>query len=146
MRLVWTSWIWSLTVLGPIGLAAAQGSALEQLGEHDYMSLCASCHGVAGRGDGPVAATLTVAPTDLTRLSQKNNGLFPFARTYEIIDGRGAVAAHGTRDMPVWGDVFGSTRASALVATPPYSRELYESIARARILALIEYISTLQAK
>ncbi len=146
MRLVRMSRVVTLAVLGPIGLAGAQASALRQLGEHEYFGLCASCHGARGHGDGAAAATLSVAPTDLTRLSRKNNGVFPSSRIFKVIDGRLVVAAHGPRDMPVWGDVFGSTRASALVGTPPHSTALYESIARARILALIEYVSTLQAR
>jgi hypothetical protein len=40
-----------------------------------------------------------VAPTDLTVLTKKNNGVFPFDSVYEIIDGRKTVIAHGTRDI-----------------------------------------------
>lgn len=35
-------------------------------GEFVYMSRCRGCHGVAGRGDGPYAASLTPRPSDLT--------------------------------------------------------------------------------
>jgi hypothetical protein len=37
-------------------------------------------------------------------LAQENQGVFPYRRVYEIIDGTSQVAGHGTRDMPVWGE------------------------------------------
>ena len=73
-------------------------------GKAEYHSSCASCHGIDGKGNGPVGADLKVPPSDLTVLARKNNGVFPFNSVYEIIDGRKAVIAHGTRDMPIWGD------------------------------------------
>ena len=65
-----------------------------------YVRHCASCHGVAGRGDGPAAESLTPRPTDLTRSSAE------LAELMRVIDGRRTVRAHGSSDMPVWGDVF----------------------------------------
>ncbi len=35
-----------------------------------YAQQCASCHGMEGRGDGPLAATLTPSPTDFTDLER----------------------------------------------------------------------------
>src|SRR5690242_18510605 len=46
-------------------------------GRLTYSVYCASCHGKSGRGDGPVAGDLKVAPPDLTRLAARNAGLFP---------------------------------------------------------------------
>ena len=146
MKAVWAAPIYALAIIGIADAGHCQGSVLGQLGQHEYVNFCASCHGPAGKGDGPVAKALKRTPTDLTKLSEANKGVFPFSRTYEIIDGRVEVEAHGERDMPVWGEVYNSTWASGTAGTPPYAKELYESIARARILALIEYISTLQGK
>jgi mono/diheme cytochrome c family protein len=67
---------------------------------------CASCHGTGGEGDGPVAPTLIKKPADLTRIAERNDGLFPKERVSAVIDGREEVAAHGTREMPVWGDAL----------------------------------------
>lgn len=75
-------------------------------GEVLYLRYCASCHGTSGRGDGPVAADLRERPTDLTRIAQRNGGRFDERALIAVIDGRRAVAAHGSRTMPVWGDVF----------------------------------------
>ena len=65
-----------------------------------YRRHCASCHGVSGRGDGPAAGSLTVRPTDLTQLRTSVQDLM------QVIDGRTAVQAHGSSEMPVWGEVF----------------------------------------
>jgi mono/diheme cytochrome c family protein len=69
-------------------------------GEVLYRRYCASCHGLAGRGDGPAAGALTPPPTDLTRLTSGIPDLM------EQIDGRRTIRAHGTASMPVWGEVF----------------------------------------
>ena len=65
-----------------------------------YVRYCASCHGLAGRGDGPAAAALVPPPTDLTRSTAELPELM------KVIDGRRTIRAHGSSDMPVWGDVF----------------------------------------
>ena len=36
-----------------------------ELGQATYINHCSSCHGVAGKGDGPLVNTLAVAPADL---------------------------------------------------------------------------------
>lgn len=81
------------------GFAAYSGAEL-------FQRFCAACHGEQGRGDGPVAGTLTVLVPDLTELSQRHGDRFPAADVREIIDGRSIVIAHGTRYMPVWGYEF----------------------------------------
>ena len=73
-------------------------------GEELYRRFCASCHGVAGRGDGPVAASLRVEVPDLTLAARRANGVYPRERIVRIIDGRYIIGAHGTRIMPVWGE------------------------------------------
>lgn len=76
------------------------------MGKATYKSYCATCHGREGRGDGPLADQLRVAPTDLTQLAQKNKGVFPYDKVLRLIDGRETVRSHGSPDMPVWGDAF----------------------------------------
>lgn len=72
-------------------------------GEQLYGRFCASCHGPAGRGDGPVAPTLKIVVPDLTGIAARNGGRFPQERIRGIVDGRAVIPAHGTRYMPVWG-------------------------------------------
>jgi len=75
-------------------------------GKEMYKSYCASCHGEIGKGNGPAAAALKAAPSDLTQLSRNNSGKFPAERVISILRGQATVTAHGNRDMPVWGPVF----------------------------------------
>lgn len=80
-----------------------------------FASYCASCHGVKGVGDGPAARALTKAPADLTRLSARNGGQFPTVRVRRYIEGADEVAAHGSRDMPMWGALFKSLNRDMVV-------------------------------
>ena len=131
------------SLIGAASVAKAQGA---EIGKFEYLNSCASCHGTTGKGDGPVVKSLIKPPTDLTRLSETNSGVFPFARIYDVIDGRFELATHGTRDMPVWGEVYKRSWAQGQNGALPYlaSKEVIESIVRVRILALIDYIFTLQ--
>lgn len=77
-----------------------QGAAL-------YKAYCAACHGMDGKGGGPVAVALKSAPPDLTRIALRSNGIFPAQRVQRIITGEEPLpAGHGTREMPLWGPVF----------------------------------------
>lgn len=78
-------------------------------GRQSYNTYCASCHGKGAKGDGPLAEHLRVAPADLTRISERNGGEFPFEDVRKKIDGRKKVPLHGSGDMPVWGDAFKTT-------------------------------------
>lgn len=75
-------------------------------GEELFDRFCASCHGAAARGDGPVARSLNTVVPDLTTI-ERRYGEFPAMLVRDVIDGRGIdVRAHGTRTMPVWGYEF----------------------------------------
>jgi mono/diheme cytochrome c family protein len=87
--------------VGFTSIACAQGG--REFSEKEFIKSCAPCHGVTGKGDGPIAKSLTKAPADLIKLSQKNGGVFPTSSVYDIIDGRTEVLGHGPREMPVWG-------------------------------------------
>ncbi len=113
--------------------------------QDEYLKSCAACHGTGGKGDGVVVKALIKPPPDLTKLTEANKGVFPFSRVYDAIDGRIAVIAHGSRDMPVWGDVYTREWNVGLPAGLA-SKEIAELMMRVRILALIEYLSTLQGK
>jgi mono/diheme cytochrome c family protein len=112
-------------------------------GRNEFLRSCASCHGVSGKGDGPVAKSLSPPPADLTGLSEANNGVFPVSRVYEVIDGRIERLVHGTRDMPVWGERYMREMRSP-ESQDFVSKDWDEATVRRRILALVEYISTLQ--
>ena len=90
---------------------------------------CAVCHGQKGEGNGPAASALVKAPADLTRISARNNGQFPETRVRRYIEGLDEVPAHGTRDMPMWGELF---------------RGLNRDTAPLRVQALADYLKTIQ--
>jgi len=119
-------------------------------GKAEFLSSCAPCHGSDGKGTGPVRAALKVPPPDLTVLARKNNGVFPINSVYEIIDGRKAVIAHGTRDMPIWGERYAPEPNKALIPRPSENilSSFYnaQAVVRMRILAVIDYLNRIQEK
>jgi len=65
------------------------------------------CHGTDGRGQGPDAVVLNHPVPDLTLISQKSGGRFPYQRVREIIEGKEpGLLANGDREMPSWGPIF----------------------------------------
>lgn len=87
-------------------LADAQPREVIGGGELEYRRNCAVCHGIDGRGDGIMNKYLTLPPANLRELAKNSGGKFPFWEVYHKIDGLTEVRAHGTRDMPIWGDLF----------------------------------------
>ena len=131
----------AMLTAGIAALAADGGGGAEldrrvERGKRLYEIYCSNCHGDTGRGDGPTAEYLKIPPTDLTRLASDNDGEFPMARIYTVIDGREAVRAHGRSSMPIWGLVFQQHDIDTG----------QEDEARERILALSEYLVGIQQK
>ena len=101
-----------------------------------YDRLCASCHGPEGRGDGPVAKALVVRPPDLTSLAARHAGTFPREHVVNVLSGQRQVSAHGTREMPVWGQRLVPAESAAAAAA---------QLEQARMItALADYVATLQ--
>lgn len=71
-----------------------------------FRAYCASCHGLDGKGHGPAAEALKAKPADLTALTKNSGGQFPEARVRSTVTGEEVLAAHGSREMPIWGPVF----------------------------------------
>jgi mono/diheme cytochrome c family protein len=88
--------------------APAPSFALLSLtGRDSFDRYCATCHGVSGRGDGPVGASLKARPSDLTTLARRNGGVFPRNQVLAFVEGTGrAIPAHGPTEMPLWGGIF----------------------------------------
>lgn len=136
--------ITTLLLLTPSPVRAEEGEGatttqdlLVQIGGADYRRYCASCHGIAGTGDGPAAAGLSTKPPDLSRIAARRGGAFPAREIAAYIDGRSDVAAHGSREMPVWGRVF---------AEKIHDGATEEEVVRGRLLVLVEYLRSIQRR
>jgi mono/diheme cytochrome c family protein len=71
-----------------------------------FRAYCASCHGMDAKGNGPAAVALKAKVPDLTVLAKNNLGQFPDVRVRRAIMGDDVIAAHGSREMPIWGPIF----------------------------------------
>lgn len=108
-------------------------------GQELYVELCASCHGVTGRGDGPAAPALSGPMPNLTQLANMNGGEFPADQLQRTISGETRITAHGTPDMPVWGKMFESLR-------PDHKPVRRYAFAQQRVYNLVEHLRTLQVR
>lgn len=122
-----------LALLACTVTASAADHTPEAAGKARFMDYCAVCHGQDAKGNGPFANLLTQKPSDLTTLSQRNKGEFPFNRVYDTIDGRSMPGAHGTEQMPIWG---GQWKSSASLGN--------ETAVRGEILETILYLRSIQ--
>ena len=122
------------------GVFAQEETGTQSIGKMEFQKNCASCHGIAGKGDGPFVEFLKQTPPDLGVLSKRYGGVYPQAKVYEWIRDVNRVRAHGTQEMPIWGD--------------RYSKEIVDKYGpdytgpggsvKERILELVFYIGTIQ--
>jgi mono/diheme cytochrome c family protein len=103
-------------------------------GKQMYGNYCAPCHGVDGRGYGPVSSSLKVQPTDLTGLAKANHGKYPETHIISVVKFGTDVRAHGSPEMPVWGPILGT-----ISKINPQEKEL-------RTTNLSRYLETLQVR
>jgi len=103
-------------------------------GTEMYKTYCAVCHGVDGKGSGPAADALKVPPTDLTTMAARNGGKFPALKVEAMLRGESPRAAHGTKDMPIWGNLFWSLSGG------------HEAEVQQRISNLNRYLESIQKK
>jgi mono/diheme cytochrome c family protein len=110
-----------------------QSTILPLDGAKIFRNYCASCHGLNGNGDGPVASALRTKPPRLTTLARRNHGTFPTARVRTIIAGDKLPTAHGRHEMPVWGPIF-------------HQIENDKDLGYVRLQNVTEYLKSLQQK
>ena len=115
-------------------ISSDNGKQDSQDGRGLFKTYCASCHGATGEGNGPAAGALRQKPANLTRFAVSNGGTFPTVKLHRIIDGRDVIA-HGSSEMPVWGNAFKAAHEG-----------LDEDTVRARIDAIVVYIESIQMR
>jgi mono/diheme cytochrome c family protein len=101
-----------------------------------YKEYCSACHGMEGKGDGPVSRFLKGPPADLRTLAQRNNGKYPADYVASTLRFGTDSAAHGTSDMPIWGPVFRAQK----------DKQKNKKGADLRIQDLTEFVESLQQK
>lgn len=126
-----------LLPLSSILRASAADKDVITAGKQEFRHSCVVCHGLSGRGESVMTTMnlLTTKPPDLRTLRKRNNGTFPFWQTYCVIDGRQEIMAHGSRDMPIWGDVFIRQEGGTIAD---------DAGAIGRILQLLYYLESIQ--
>lgn len=103
-------------------------------GEEMYQNYCAACHGKDAKGRGPAAPALKTPPPDLTVLAKKNAGRFPTDHFAAVLTGKTVVVAHGSQEMPVWGNIFWKISQG------------HQTEVQQRVSNLTSYIQSLQQK
>ena len=97
-----------------------------------YKQYCAACHGTDAKGHGPVRRSLRLPAPDLTTLTKRHGGKFPYAYVTGVLRFAPGVPSHGSGSMPMWGPLF----------------EYYynKSSAEQRIQNVSDYLASLQEK
>ncbi|WP_252737724.1 cytochrome c [Citreicella sp. C3M06] len=122
-----------------LGVTASVATAQDaDIGRALYQRHCATCHGLEGRGEGPMAGAMVIKPVNLTELLIRNGGVFPMERVVMRIDGRDPLVSHGS-PMPVYGDYF--ERAFDVPIKTPSGQPLLASRA---VIDLVAYLYELQ--
>ena len=127
------------------GVLVAQGTEehpgfLSTMGRETFRLFCAACHGPKADGNGSIAQLFIVKPADLTQISSRHGGKFPRELIHQIIEGPEKKRGHGTRQMPIWGEVFQSPLARK--TGPP--GETSEERAQRKIRELTAYLESIQ--
>jgi len=95
---------------------------------------CAVCHGVDGRGHGPDSVVLKHPVPDLTLISHRSGGKFPYQRVKQIVEGtESGLLAHGDREMPIWGPIF-------------HEVESDQDWGEVRLVAITKHVESIQQK
>lgn len=134
------AWI-LFSMLGAAG-PPVRAAEPESPGKQLYLQYCGACHGPEARGDGIVGTFMRLKPPDLTTLAVRHGGEFPLEEVVKTIDGRDVLRAHGDPAMPVWGQIL----SEELGATGTKRRLPVERRVQGRILAIAEYLQSMQVK
>jgi len=121
-----------LTILFLSSITAKKNPAIGQSGHDIFMDRCSACHGDDAKGNGPAVGALKVAPADLTLLAKRNEGTFPAERVRKMLGEWVDISAHGSREMPIWGDLF----------LPKSAAD--QEIANERFQKLVVYLESIQ--
>jgi len=137
----------------PCVSSADEDTQALETGRAEFLSKCAVCHGVDGKGTGPMSSKLKVKPADLTILAKRNGGVFLPGVIYEKIDGRYGARSHPESAMPIWGcrreappkGQGKGNKSKPLDSLLDLACDSEDRI-RARILAVVRYLARIQER
>ena len=114
---------------------------MDSIGKLEFQKNCAACHGMDGTGNNaPFMEFLKKSPPDLTMIAKRNGGTYPYKQVFSMIQDPARTRAHGSADMPVWGDRYGMEVNEKYGSLDPrYAKEV-----EARILELVFYLASIQ--
>lgn len=130
--------------VGALVYSHALGHAGTSTARDDFLLLCADCHNRDARGNGPLAKELTKKPPDLTRIKQRAQGKFDEKAVYDWILGLNMTEAHGTREMPVWGDWL-MDEAMGNDTSLAGAKAAEQQVER-RVMGIVRYLESLQTE
>ena len=133
--LLWLGVVWRMSAYQskPHARTKDQLAIVPLDGAKIFRNYCAACHGVNGTGDGPAAPALKTQLPDLTTIARRNGGRFPTVRIRSLITGDEVLAAHGSREMPIWGPIF-------------HEIEYDQDLGYVRLQNVTDYLNSIQRK
>ena len=126
----------ALLVLSALGRTAVRAEDTDDPGRAMYLRYCGSCHGPGAKGDGIAATVLRPKPSDLTRIGKRQGG-FDGPRITTFVDGTKQLRAHGSKNMPIWGEVLHDDSGSIAGS---------KTAAQSKLMLITEYLRSIQAK
>lgn len=114
---------------------------MDSIGKLEFQKNCAACHGMDGTGNNaPFIEFLKKSPPDLTMIAKRSGGTYPYKQVFALIQDPAGNRAHGSVDMPVWGDRYAAEVNEKIGSLDPrFEREV-----EARILELVFYLASIQ--
>ena len=129
----------SAAIMAAACAAQAQESEII-IGKTTFERSCTVCHGFDAEAQGNISELFKVPPKDLTTIAQRNDGVFPLQRVYHVIAGDIEERAHGSSEMPIWGDYFKADTLEDRGITASDAAD----IAQGRILSVVYYLLSIQ--
>ena len=113
---------------------------VDNIGKLEFQKNCAVCHGIDGKGNTQALDFLKQAPPDLTQISNRHSGKYPYKQIYKQIEDPTGIRAHGSQEMPIWGERYSS---EVIDKYGPLDTN-HSGAVQARILELVFYLANIQ--
>jgi mono/diheme cytochrome c family protein len=126
----------AIALLSPA--SAQDGNAQAQFGRQVYGLFCSGCHGADGRGETSITEALDLPAIDLTRIAERNGGVFPADAVAAAISGTSENAGHRKLAMEPWSRMFADEFDDFA------ERVVVNQLVARRIDHLVEYLRSIQ--